>query len=103
MSENLDKQKMIEILVDPDVSIILSELEDGSKDSFYLIEKLQISESMIKERLSYVIQHGFVKITQEKNKTFFAVDKGKLDKIMEIDENFSGIVDGLTELDQYLN
>jgi DNA-binding HxlR family transcriptional regulator len=103
MSENFDKQKMIGILVDPGVSIILSELEDGSKDSVHLTEKLQISDSVINERLSYVIQHGFVKITQEKNKTVFTVDKGKLDKIMEIDENFSGVVDGLTELDQYLN
>jgi len=42
MDKNYDKQKMLEILVNPDVSIILLELEDGSKDSSYLVEKLQI-------------------------------------------------------------
>jgi len=103
MSETFDKRKMIEILVDPDVSVILSELEDGGKESTYLTEKLQISETVIKERLEYAIQHGFVIINQDKNNMIFTVDKEKLNKIMEMDDNFSGVVDGLTELDQYLN
>ncbi len=103
MNENYDVQKMIEILVDPDISIILSELEDGGKESSYLSEKLQISDTEIMERLSYVIQHGFVKINQDENKIIFTADKEKLDKIMETNDNFSGVVDGLTELDQYLN
>ncbi len=103
MDEDYDKRKMIEILVDPDVSIILSELEDGSKESSYLTEKLQISDTEIKERLTFVIQHGFVRITQEENKTIFTANKEKLNKIMEMDNNFLGVVDGLTELDQYLN
>jgi len=103
MDKNYDKQKMLEILIDPDVSMILSELEDGSKDSLYLVEKLKISNTEIKERLSYVIQYGFVKLELGENKTIYTVDKEKLNDIMEIDENFSGVVDGLTELDQYLN
>ena len=51
----------------------------------------------------YVIQCGFVKLVLDKNKTIFTADKEKLNDIMEMDENFSGVVDGLTELDQYLN
>ena len=103
METNYDKRKMLNTLVDPDVSIILSELEDGSKESSYLVEKLQLSDMEIKKRLDYVIQCGFVRINQDKNKTIFAADKEKLNDIMEMDENFSGVVDGLTELDQYLN
>ena len=103
MDEHFDKRKMIEILVDPDVSIILSELEDGGKESIYLTQKLQISDTEIKKRLAYVIQYGFVIINQNENKIIFTVDKEKLNKIMEMDANFSGVVDGLTELDQYLN
>src|SRR5438309_4269761 len=103
MNENYNVRKMIEILMDPDVSIILSELEEGGKESSYLAEKLQISDTEIKERLSYVIQQGFVKINQDENKTVFTADNEKLNKIMETNENFSGVVDGLTELDQYLN
>ena len=39
----------------------------------------------------------------DKNKTIFTADKEKLNDVMKMDGNFSGIVDGLTELDQYLN
>ncbi len=103
MAQSFDKQKMLETLVDPNVSVILLELEDGDKDSSYLVQKLQISDSEIKERLAYVIQHNFVRINLDQNKTVFTVDKEKLNGIMEMDGNFSGVVDGLTELDQYLN
>ncbi|MEX1053704.1 MAG: hypothetical protein WEC35_04805 [Nitrosopumilaceae archaeon] len=62
---------MIETLVDPDISVILSELEDGDKESSYLTGKLQLTDVQIRERLSYVIQHGFVKITQNGNNSFY--------------------------------
>lgn len=94
---------MIETLVNPDVSAILLELEKGNKDSSYLEEKLRISEREILERLSYVIEHGFVKINRNDDKIVFSADKDKLNKIMESDENFSGVIDGLTELDSFLN
>lgn len=103
MNENFDKRRMMDALVDPNVSIILSELEDGEKNSIYLAEKLQISEDEIKSRLSYVIEHGFVIVRQDKKSTNFSVDRDKLNKIMESDENFANVVDGLTELDQFLN
>ncbi|MGQ0637880.1 MAG: hypothetical protein ACT4N1_00755 [Nitrososphaerota archaeon] len=103
MEENYDKEKMLETLIDPDISIILSELEDGDKESFYLTEKLQLTDAQIREKLAYVIQHDFVKITKNGNKTVFTVDKEKLNKIMESDENFSGVIDGLTKMDSFLN
>ncbi len=101
--QNFDKQKMMEILVDPEVSIILSELENGEKDSNYLEEKLQLSKDQIKNRLSYVIEHQFVMVSQRNEKEFFKVDLDKLNKIMESDEHFKNVIDGLTELDQFLN
>jgi transcription initiation factor IIE alpha subunit len=103
MNEDFDKRQMMDILVDPNVSIILSELEDGEKNSIYLAEKLQISENEIKSRLSYVTEHGFVIMQQDGKSTSFSVDRDKLNKIMETDENFASVVDGLTEIDQFLN
>jgi len=103
MKGNFDKKKMLEILMNPDVSVILVELEDGEKDMIYLSEKLQLSDVEIAERLSCVIEHGFVDVIKDKIRTKFAVDKNKLNEIMETDENFKGVVNGLTELDQYLN
>ncbi|NHI03962.1 hypothetical protein DYY67_2292 [Candidatus Nitrosotalea sp. TS] len=103
MNEDFDKRQMMDVLVDPNVSVILSELEDGEKDSIYLTKKLQISEDEIKSRLSYVTEHGFVIVRQDGKSTSFSVDRDKLNKIMESDENFASVVDGLTELDQFLN
>jgi hypothetical protein len=94
---------MMEVLVDPEVSIILAELESGEKDSTYLTDKLQLSLNQIKERLSYVIQYDFVTIHQSNGNEIFKVDLSKLDKIIESDDNFKNVVDGLTELDQFLN
>lgn len=103
MSENYDKQKMLDTLVDPDVSAILAELEHEDKKLSFLVDKLQMTESEIREKLSYVIQHGFVKIQKNGDDAIFSVDKERLDKIMQSDENFSGVVDGLTKLDSFLN
>ncbi len=103
MNSDFDRQKMLETLVNPDVSVILVELEGGEKDSNYLVEKLGISANEIRERLEYVTKHEFVTVTDDENKTIYKADMDKLNKIMESDENFSNIVDGLTELDQYLN
>ncbi len=103
MSDNFDKQKMLEFLVNPDVSIILVELEDGEKDSNYLVEKLGISTKEIEERLVYVIKHSFVTMVNYGDKIVFKADMERLNKIMENDENFANVIDGLTELDQFLN
>lgn len=98
-----DKRKMLEVLVDPSVSVILAELEDGEKDSGYLAQRLRVSEGEIRARLSYVVEHGFVLIREDGGQVVFKVDADKLNKIMESDENFDGVVSGLTELDQFLN
>lgn len=103
LSESFDKQKMMEILVDPNVSSIMAELESGEKNSAYLVDKLQLSINQIKDLLSYVIEHKFVVIDQNNGTETFKVDMDKLNKIMENDDNFKNIVDGLTELDQFLN
>ncbi|TRZ79344.1 MAG: hypothetical protein D4R90_04050 [Nitrosopumilales archaeon] len=103
LSESFDRQKMMETLVDPDVSCILAELESGEKNVAYLTDKLQLSSNQIKERLSYVVEHNFVIIDKNDTNEIFKVDLNKLNKIMESDDNFKNVVDGLTELDQYLN
>ena len=82
---------------------MFAEFEKGEKDSAYLQEKLGISLDEIKERLSYVIAHGVVTMNQNGDKIIFRADMDKLNRIMESDENFTSVVDGLTELDQYLN
>ena len=93
----------METLVDPDVSSILAELESGEKNAAYLTDKLQLSLIQIKERLAYVLEHHFVIMDENDGNEIFKVDLNKLNKIMESDDNFKNVVDGLTELDQFLN
>ena len=103
MKESFDKEKILSILFDSNVSEILGELENGGKESLYLAEKFKIPEAKVRQHLSYLIEHGFVKETKEGTKTIFSANTDKLAKIMENDKNFERVVDGLTEMDSYLN
>ena len=103
MTESFDKEKIIEYLFDPVTSELLAELENGGKDSSYLAEKSGISEDEVAEHLSYLIKYEFVKKQNENEKIIYSVDAEKLSKVMENDENFSSVTDGLTKMDSYLN
>ncbi|MBM3904210.1 MAG: hypothetical protein FJ357_03615 [Thaumarchaeota archaeon] len=94
-----DKVKVAEALFDQNVSIIMAELESGPKESVVLSSSLGITESEIKIRLAYLAETGFVIVSGNT----YSVDSDKLAKFMENDENYKGVVDGLTELDSYLN
>jgi len=90
-------------MFDPDTSEILIELENGGKELQYLTEKLKILEDEIYERLSYLIEHDFVKEEKINNKIIFTADAEKLAKIVEQDKNFDDVVNGLAKMDSYLN
>jgi len=103
MNNEYDKEKIIECMFEPVTSEILAELENGAKNSFYLVEKLQISETNIRNKLSYLIEHEFVKEEIKNNEKIYEANAGKLGKVLENDSNFENVVDGLTEMDSYLN
>ena len=103
MTETFDKEKILECMFDPETSEILAELETDEKDIEYLSQKFSLSKDTIKEKLSYLIQHEFVFETNIENKTIFKANASKLGQMVESDKNFDGVVDGLTELDSYLN
>lgn len=94
-----DREKIIECIFNPDVSAVLAELEGGGKESSYLAQKAQVSEDEIRNRLAYLIECGLVKIES----SVYSVDTEKLAKIMEGDENYENVMDGLAKLDSYLN
>ena len=96
-----DKAKIAEHLFNPDISVIMAELEDGPKESAFLSEKLGIPQDEINKRLSYLMDAGFVTVSEPP--LSYGADSEKIAKFMEHDENYKGVVDGLTELDSYLN
>ena len=61
-------------MFDPGTSEILAELEDGGKELSYLVDKLQISENEIRERLSYLLEHSFVNEKKNDNKIIVTAD-----------------------------
>jgi len=103
LDSTYDKEKILECMFDPDTSEILAELENGGKELQYLTEKLKILEDEIYERLSYLIEHDFVKEEKINNKIIFTADAEKLAKLVEQDKNFDDVVNGLAKMDSYLN
>ncbi len=103
MSTTYNTEKVLESMFDPDTSEILAELEDGGKEFSYLMDKLQISENEIRERLSYLLEHSFVNEKKNDNKIIVTADAEKLAKLVEEDKNFEDVEDGLATMDSYLN
>ena len=103
MEDSCDNSKIIECLFDPEISEILAELESGDKESSYLANRSGISEEELKNKLSYLLKHDFVKETSEDGKTVYTADAEKLGKVMENNSNFDTAIDGLTTMDSYLN
>ena len=103
MNNEFDKDKIIECMFESVTSEILGELENGPKNSSYIVEKLQISENDIRNKLSYLIEHEFVNEEIKNNKKIYEANVEKLSKVLENDSNFDNVVNGLTEMDSYLN
>jgi len=103
MSSSYNKEKVLDSMFDLSTSEILAELEDGGKELSYLVDKLQISENEIHERLSYLLEHSFVHEKKNDNKIIVTADAEKLAKLVEDDKNFEDVEDGLATMDSYLN
>ena len=103
MSSSYDKEKILECMFNPEISEILAELENGGKDLVYLSDKFQISQNKILEKLSYLLEHDFIHEEKTGNNVVLTANGDKLTNLVEEDKNFEGVVDGLTEMDSYLN
>ena len=103
MKNEFDKEKILECMFEPITSEILAELESSAKKLSYLEEKLKISETDIRNKLSYLIEHEFVIEENKNNEKIYAAKADKLAKVLENDSNFDNVVNGLTEMDSYLN
>ena len=103
MAENFDREKVVDCMFDPITSMILAELEDGEKNSLHLSEKSSISESEVHERLSYLIECGFIQEKTVDNQSMFSANETKLAEIVEDGQNFGAAIEGLEKMDSFLN
>jgi len=103
MDDNFDREIVVDCMFDPITSSILSELEDGEKECSFLAEKSAISENEVFERLSYLIDHGFISKTSTNEKSIFSANTEKLNQIIENSDTFNATIEGLEKMDSYLN
>jgi DNA-binding IclR family transcriptional regulator len=103
MDDVFDREKVIECMFDPVTSSILAELENGEKECSFLAEKSSISENEVSERLSYLLDHGFVFKNQNDGKFIFSANVEKLTQIVENSDTFDATIEGLEKIDSYLN
>ena len=98
-----ESEKILESLFEPDNAEILLELKSGPKPLSILIEKITISEVELDKKLSYLMENGFVKKEENNDGIFYSLDAENLAKVLENDDNFKNIDDGLAKLDSFLN
>jgi len=103
MDDNFDRDVVVDCMFDPVTSSILAELEDGEKECSFLAKNSSISETDVFERLSYLIEHGFIFKNSENGKFVFSANTEKLNQIMENSDAFNATIEGLEKMDSYLN
>jgi len=103
MTESFDREKIIDCMFDPITSSVLAELEDGEKQCSFLAQQSSISESEVLERLSYLIEHGFISKNTDNGICSLSANSDKLGSIIENSDNFDAAIDGLEKMDSYLN
>lgn len=103
MNDTFDREKIVECMFDPTTSTILAELEDCPKECSYLAEQSSVSEFEVLERLSYLIEHGFISKNSDNGKCMLTANSEKLTSIVEDGDNFDATISSLEKMDSYLN
>ena len=101
--DSFDDVKDFDLLFEPDNAEVLTRLKDGPKTSPYLSKIFEISEEKLDEKLSHLIEKGFINKIEKDGEIHYSANFEKLSKIMESKDNFKNIDNGLAELDSYLN
>ncbi len=103
MDDIFDKEKVVDCMFDPITSSILAELEDGEKECLFLAQKASISENDVLDRLSYLIEHGFIFKKSDGEQFLLSANSEKLNSVVENSDNFDATINGLEKMDSYLN
>jgi len=98
-----ESEKTLELLFEPDIAEILVELKDGPKPLSVLTKKITVSKEELDEKFSFLIEKGFLSKNKKDNEIFYSLDVDRLSEVLENDDNFKNIDDGLAKLDSFLN
>jgi DNA-binding HxlR family transcriptional regulator len=103
IDDNSEDNKILESIFEPNNSEILAHLENGPKKLSDLVKNLEISKEKIEQSLSYLTQHGFVSKIEKDGQVHYSVNSDALSKVLENNDNFKNVDDGLAKLDSFLN
>ena len=103
MTENFDREKVIDCMFDPITSSMLADLENDKKECLFLAESVSISESEVLERFSYLIEHDFISKSVIDGKCFLIANFEKLSEVVENGNHFDSTISSLEKMDSYLN
>ena len=73
-------RKFLNFLFEPDNAEILVELKDGPKPLSVLTKKITISKEELDEKLSFLIEKGFLSKNKKDNEIFYSLDVDRLSK-----------------------
>ena len=96
-------EKILESLFEPNNAEILTQLKDGQKSLSDLRKKIDLSKEKLDEKLSYLIENGFIGKTEKNNDIFYTIYAEKISSVLENDDNFKNIDNGLAKMDSFLN
>ena len=103
IDDNLEDNKILESIFEPNNSEILAQLEGGPKKFSDLTKNLEITKEKIVQSLSYLIEHGFITKIEKDGHVHYSVNADVLSKVLENNDNFKNVDDGLAKLDSFLN
>ena len=103
IDDGLEDNKILESIFEPNNSEILAHLENGPKKFSDLAKNLEITKEKIDQSLSYLIRHGFVSKIEKDGQVHYSVNPDTLSKVLENNNNFQNVDDGLAKLDSFLN
>jgi len=96
-------EKILESLFEPNNAEILTQLKDGQKSLSDLMKKIDLSKEKLDEKLSYLIENGFIGKAEKNNDVFYTIYAEKISSVLENDDNFKNIDNGLAKMDSFLN
>ncbi len=98
-----DDNKILESIFEPDNAEILTQLESGQKTYSELTKNLGITKEKIDQSISYLQENGFINKIEKDGQVWYSVEADKLSKVLENNNNFKNVDNGLAKLDSFLN
>ena len=103
IDDNSEDNKILESIFEPNNAEILTYLERAPKTLSDLAKNLEITKEKIDQSLSYLTENGFVSKIEKAGQIHYSVNADNLSKVLENNDNFKNVDDGLAKLDSFLN